>query len=240
MSAPKTRPSPAPQGLPWRDGLRSARANIVPGLALQAVALTLVLAYYWHAPTRELLGRLVNLREHTGYLFGMVSTGLAGGVVPVLYLWSRRATRGRYDGWQALALIALWAYKGLEIEFLYRKMALVIGAHPSVLVVIAKMIIDQFVYCPLFAVPVTVLAYEWVDSHFNNTEVKADFRAGGWYRRRVLRVMIPNAVVWVPSVAIIYSLPTPLQLPLQNLVLCFYTLLLSHLVQRKLENEVAI
>ena len=38
---------------PWAAGLRGARANLVPGLILQAFALTLVLAYYYHAPTRE-------------------------------------------------------------------------------------------------------------------------------------------------------------------------------------------
>ena len=31
---------------PWRAGLRAARAHLIPGLVLQAVALALVLAYY--------------------------------------------------------------------------------------------------------------------------------------------------------------------------------------------------
>jgi hypothetical protein len=35
----------------------------------------------------------------------------------------------------------------------------------------------------------------------------------------------------VPAVAIIYLLPTPLQLPLQNIVLCFYTLVVAHQVR---------
>ena len=42
----------------WKAGLRGARINLLPGLALQAGALALVLAYYWHPPTREVLGRL--------------------------------------------------------------------------------------------------------------------------------------------------------------------------------------
>jgi hypothetical protein len=55
--------------------------------------------------------------------------------------------------------------------------------------------------------------------------------AGGqWYRRKVLPVLISNLGVWVPTVCIIYALPTALQLPLQNLVLCFFTLLLAHVM----------
>jgi hypothetical protein len=45
--------------------------------------------------------------------------------------------------------------------------------------------------------------------------------------------MIANFAVWVPAVAIIYALPTALQLPLQNLVLLFFTLLLAHLNRRQ-------
>jgi hypothetical protein len=45
--------------------------------------------------------------------------------------------------------------------------------------------------------------------------------------------MIANIAVWIPAVAIIYALPTALQLPLQNLVLLFFTLLLAHLNCRR-------
>lgn len=61
----------------------------------------------------------------------------------------------------------------------------------------------------------------------------ADFRTRGWYARTVLPTLIANFGVWVPAVAIIYALPTPLQLPRQNLVLCFFTLLLAHLNRRQ-------
>ena len=42
----------------WQAGCRGAKANLKPGLLLQAGALALVLAYYWHPPTREALSRL--------------------------------------------------------------------------------------------------------------------------------------------------------------------------------------
>ena len=57
----------------------------------------------------------------------------------------------------------------------------------------------------------------------------ADFRTRGWYARTVLPTLIANFGVWVPAVAIIDALPTPLQ----NLVLCFFTLLLAHLNRRQ-------
>jgi len=43
------------QEAPWAAGLRSARANLLPGFILQGLALALVVAFYRHAPTHALL-----------------------------------------------------------------------------------------------------------------------------------------------------------------------------------------
>ncbi|MFI5335466.1 MAG: hypothetical protein ACHQ5A_01690 [Opitutales bacterium] len=217
---------------PWRVGLRGAQANLLPGLALQAGALVLVAAYYRHDATRELLGRLSAWRVETGFAFSFVSTALFGAGLPLLYLWLRAATRTRYDARQCAALILFWAYKGVEVDALYRLMAFCFGAGHDVRIIAVKSFFDQFVYCPFFAVPITVLAYEWIESRFDGPAVWADLRAGGWYRRRGMTVLLSSFGVWLPAVFIIYALPTPLQLPLQNLVLCFYTLLVAHVTRR--------
>ena len=63
--------------------------------------------------------------------------------------------------------------------------------------------------------------------------VIADFRTPRWYARRALPMLLANIGVWLPLVCIIYALPTPLQLPLQNIVLCFFTLMLANMSQRQ-------
>jgi hypothetical protein len=217
---------------PWRSGLRGARANLVPGLVLQLSALALVVTYYRHAPTHDLLTRLAVWRDHAGVGVAIGSTAFFGGLLPFLYLRSRPATRFRYNGKQGAAIIAFWAYKGFEVDLFYRLLARWVGPGHELTTLLTKMFLDQFVYCPFFAVPVTVLVYEWVEEHFHCAPMRADLRAGAWYRRHALPVLISNLGVWLPAVAIIYSLPTPLQLPLQNLVLCFFTLLVAHQIRR--------
>ena len=217
---------------PWRAGLRSARANLLPGLALQVAALALVLAYYHHAPTRDLLSRFAEWRRQVGFASSIFSTAIFGGVIPVLFLRLRPSTRSRYTLDQALALIAFWAYKGFEVDLFYRLLARFVGAGHDVATIAAKTAIDQFVYSPLFAVPTTALFFEWVAIRFRWFALRDDIRAGAWYRRRILPILISNLGIWLPAVCIIYSLPTPLQLPLQNLVLCFFTLIISHMTKR--------
>ncbi|HVW22277.1 MAG TPA: hypothetical protein VHC86_13775 [Opitutaceae bacterium] len=220
-----------PASAPWRSGLRGLRAHFRAGLALQVAALALVLAYYHSAAARDSLDRLMDFKLRTGFAFGIVSTGLFGGILPYAYLRHeglKRAGRPRYSWRQGLGLTAFWAYKGFEVDLFYRILARTIGAGHDPRTILEKLFTDQFVYCPAFAVPVTVAVYQLADAHGRAGGVAADLRAPRWYARRVLPVLISNAGVWIPAVAIIYSLPTPLQLPLQNLVLCFFTLLVAH------------
>ncbi|HZL45149.1 MAG TPA: hypothetical protein VFC28_02895 [Opitutaceae bacterium] len=218
---------------PWKAGLRGARANLLPGFLLQVTALVIVLAYYHHAPTRAAFERLTVFRAETGFASGIVSTALFGGLLPFLYLRSNPASCRQYGWRQGLLLTAFWGYKGLEIEVLYRILARVVGEGHNAATIVTKTFLDQFVYCPILAVPLTVVIYKWNAVGFSFRAVADDFRTPGWYGRTVLPTLVANLGVWVPAVAIIYSLPTPLQLPLQNLVLVFFTLLLAHLNERR-------
>jgi hypothetical protein len=223
-------PMPTPEA-PWQAGLRGARANIVPGIVLQLLALALVIGYYNLPPVHGALARLMVLRESSGVLFGVVSTAVFGGVIPFLYLWiyaKARSETPRYGWLQGLSVTAFWAYKGIEVDFWYRLQARMVGSGHEFSTIALKVVLDQFVYCPVLAVPVTAIIYGLVESHADWAGMSSDIRAHGWYRRRVLPILISNLGVWVPAVAVIYAMPTELQLPLQNIVLCFFTLIVAN------------
>jgi len=222
-----------PREAPWKAGLRSARANLVPGLVLQAFALAVVLGYYFHPPTRELFNQLSDLRSRMGWSFGILSTGLFGGLLPLLYLKSAPSTRALYTWKQGGVLTFYWAYKGIEITIWYAFLARLVGTGNDVGTIALKSLIDQFIYCPLWAIPTTAIFYLWCATHFDHRAVITDFRTPRWYARRVLPMLLANLGVWLPLVCIIYALPTPLQLPLQNIVLCFFTLMLAHMSRRE-------
>jgi hypothetical protein len=228
---------------PWRSGWQGARAHLKAGLVLQAAALALVLSYYHCAPSRAALSRLMELKLETGFAFGIVSTAVFGGLLPFLYLHHEgkaRTGRPRYDWRQGLGLTAFWGYKGFEVELFYRILARTIGEGHDPGTILRKVAIDQFVYSPIFAVPMTVAAYQWADARGDVGALLSDLRAPRWYRRRAWPVLISNFGVWVPAVALIYALPTPLQLPLQNLVLCFFTLMVAHQMYHAPKIERAI
>jgi hypothetical protein len=217
---------------PWHAGLRAARAHLVPGLVLQACAIMLVVAYYRYPPAHAALEALAAFRERTGWLYGIVATAIFGGVLPFAYMKLDPATRDRYTPAQGAFFLMFWAYKGFEVDLWYRVLNVVVGPGHGPAAVATKMFLDQFVYCPIWAVPSETLLFAWCETRFDAARVKADFRAKGWYARRALPLLVGNLGVWLPAVCAIYALPLPLQLPLFNLVLCFFTLMLLHMVQR--------
>ncbi len=225
-------PRPLDEEPVWLVGLRGARANLVPGLALQVFAVALVAAYYRWPAAEAALREATAWRERFGVLWPMGITTLFGGVIPFLYLRAQRATRAAHP-WRDLWFFAgYWAYRGWEIDLLYRVLARVVGTGHDVGTLAAKVALDQFVYCILIAVPVMVLSFGWRAEGYSWRRLHGRMR-GRFWRREVLPLYLANCAVWIPAVTAVYALPLPLQLPLCNVVLCFYTLLVSHIAAPK-------
>jgi hypothetical protein len=207
------------------------RRNIVPGLVLQSVALTLLLLYTTSTSARAFLDAVGVAKHHYGYAFSALSTALFGGLIPYLIV----LFTGRVDPRLRLSVLAFyvlfWVWKGVEVDAFYRLQAYLFGDAASVRVIANKTLVDQFVYNPLWAAPTQVWFFLWKDTGFSLAETKGEFVKEPFLRRVVI-VLVSSWVVWIPTVAIVYALPSALQIPLFNLVVCFWSLLLTSLSQR--------
>lgn len=202
------------------------RFNLRPALVLQAFALAIVCGYFWSAPVKDALDVVGALKLRYGYAYSALATCLFGGLVPYAVL----SFAGRIPRERRLAELAfyalLWLWKGMEVDALYRAQALWFGEGTGVTTIALKTLVDQFGYVPLWAAPSQVLLFTWKDAGFSGAGTRAAFQRQG-FGQRVLVVTFSTWVVWIPAVAIIYSLPSALQVPLFNLVLCFWCLLMS-------------
>jgi hypothetical protein len=221
---------PAPS--PLRAALLAARANLAPGLVLQGFAAAIVAGYYLAPPVRSALERLAAFRTEVGLPFAVVSTAVFGAIIPFAILRLSAATRSRYTLGQMSALVAFWAYKGVEVALFYALQARLFGEGQGAGAIVAKTLVDQFIYGPILATPLTWLVYAWVEHGFDTRALIADLRAPGLYRTRIFPLLVTSWSVWLPTVVIIYLLPTALQLPLQNIVCCFFTLLVIFMTRR--------
>ncbi len=216
----------------WRSELfRAARANLAPGLLLQVVAIGLVASYYLIPALRPMWDALARLKTGGGFWYAAIATALFAALIPTAI----EAVRGRWTGdrrWRRLiALSVFWAWKGVEVDLLYRMQAVWFGNGHDAGTIAFKVVVDQFIYNPLWAAWTSVLCYRWMDARCSWSAFRAGLDRSVW-TRTIPTVLFSTWVVWVPAVAIIYCLPLPLQVPLFNLVLCFWVLMLAMLARR--------
>jgi hypothetical protein len=225
--------SSPPSEAPWRAGLHSARVLLGPGLVLQAAAVAIVLAYYFVPAAGGAFARLAAWQSAGGFAFSAATTALCGGLLPFLFLRWRGPTRASHP-WPHLGFfLAYWAWKGAEVDLVYRTLGWLYGRDHGFATVGAKVLTDQFGYNVFYSAPVSALCFAWKDAGFRWAPVAADLRAGQWYQRRVLPVLLSLWCIWIPVVSCVYSLPAPLQMPLFNIVLCFWSMLFALITSRQ-------
>ena len=227
-----------PRDPPWTSGLRAARANLVPGLIVQAMMLAMMLAYYFYPPTRDLLDGLAAFKARWSYGYSAIASIVAGAIIPellLIFVFQHGRLR-RANLMNLLFAAPFWCFMGVTVDFFYRCQAGWFGAAVSFPVVAKKVVVDQFLYNPLFAAPVTAWLYDWKNRGFRLRGTRGFFTAG-YYRDVVVPTLFATWGVWIPIVMILYSLPSLLQIPLFGLALSMWVMLYTWMSeQRKIKD----
>ncbi len=214
-------------------GWEAARANAMPAFILQGAMLVILIAYYLSPACADFLNRLAHYKEQHGLVFVVIAAILAGAILPELFVIAFfQRGRTRPQNLRNLAFtIPTWAVDGILVDLMYRWNAIWFGDVVTVPVVAAKILVDQLGYNPFIAAPCEVLVYEWKNEGFSWRSVQ---RTLTWdhYRDRIVPTLLATWAVWAPLMAIIYSLPFPLQFPLFSIALTFWVLILTYMTNR--------
>ena len=195
--------------------------------------LTLLCAYYLNARTAAALTSVAEYKRAHGLTFVVVSTIVAASLLPELFLVVFfQSGRFRAQNFRNLLFTApLWGLDGITVDYLYRGLAALLGDQPTFWTVLTKICIDQFGYNVLFAAPYGVIAYEWKNSGYSPATLRRCFSAA-CYRDKIVPTLLTTWGVWIPLMAMIYSLPLALQFPLFSLALTFWVLLLTYMTNQ--------
>jgi hypothetical protein len=128
----------------------------VPGLLVQAFMIGTVLAYFYTPSTREIFDTLADWKSRWGYAYSSVSAILAGAVVPEVLriLLFQKGRPNRKNLGNFLFAATFWGYSGIQVDFFYRMQAVWFGSGAEFTTVLKKVLVDQFVYCPVIAAPI--------------------------------------------------------------------------------------
>jgi hypothetical protein len=189
------------------------KQNALPRLALWTLALLLILADRILPAAHGIFQSIGMWKNRYGLVFSATTTAFF-----------------------ALAFYLLfWAYKGIEVDLLYRLQSHWFGNHADLGTIARKVLLDQFVYNTLWSAPVSALAFLWKESAFSWTTMQSKL-GSDFFTFLVPVTLMSTWAVWIPAVAIIYCLSPPLQIPLFNLVLCFWVLVLSCIRKRPADD----
>lgn len=235
MAAPMNdRPTHTPKEAPWMVGLRAARANMVPALMVQGIMLALVLGYYFYPPTTRWLNQLAELKQSWSYGYSALSAAIAGGVIPEIMRvwWFQKGRLVRANGVNLLFTIPFWGCVGLMVDGFYRMQAEWFGSEVTFQVVATKVVVDQFIYNPIVAGPIGAWFYDWKLSGCSFSNNGRFFRMK-YYREVIVPLLFATWGVWIPLVAILYSLPSLLQIPLFGLALAMWVMLYTWISEQR-------
>lgn len=200
--------------------------------------LAVVFAYYNHAQTRSLLSTVAEWKRHYGYRFTFLVIGIAGGVLPeVLRVLLLQQFKPRAENVRNMLFgFPFWGLLGCTVDAFYILQARVFGAEATPAVLVKKVLVDQFLFTPLWGTSAIVWAYEWRRSGFRLAVLRGFF-TWPFYRDRILPSLIAGWGVWIPAVTIIYSLPTLLQIPLFALATSFWSLIVTYIATMKQRED---
>ncbi len=132
-------------------------------------------------------------------------------------------------------LMLFWGYRGMEIDLFYHLQSWLFGNGNDAATLIKKVAVDQFIASPIWFVPTYVIALRWVDKGGSWSRLRASLNRNFWLRT-CPTMLLTNWLVWIPAVALIYSLPAQLQFPLFSIVMTFF-ILVATLMSRDSTGE---
>lgn len=215
--------------------LAALKANLVPGVILQALMASMALAYLFHPPSRTCFEDLAVLRSRWGLIFSFIGTSLASSILPeVLRLLLPKTNQRNAPGLASRLLfgIPFWGLIGMQVDLFYRLQYLLFGPSDTLAIIAKKVLVDAFVYCPLLAIPQAVCIFLWRDHAFSFRGFHGH-RPIRFYALKIFPVLIANWMVWIPLITIIYSLPPALGIPFFIVAQSFWVMVFTTLSMKR-------
>lgn len=225
-------------------GLAGMRANLVPGILLWMVGSALVLTYFLVPAAQPVYAAVEAQQNAWGVWFAAASSALCGALLPWCFLLALGRLRSGERARQLGFLLVFWIYRGVEVFFLYGFLGWLYGEardpHTGAVdagVVLKKMATDMLLYCALWSVPTTTLAYRWWEDCGGSWRRFRETFARDLFTVRMPALVLAAWMVWTPTVCLVYSLPSGLQVPIFNVVLCFWVLLVAVVAGQRPASE---
>ena len=216
----------------WIRCRANFKANLIAGAFIWMAGAIICFSYYKIDKVAYFLNQIGELKKQSGFLYSALATSFFGGVIPyTLLIFQKSIPSAKKPQW-FIFFVLFWAIKGIEVDAFYRFQGWLFGDTQSLRVVFSKVINDLFVYCVFWSAPVTAIFYGWKNANFEWSKVK-EIRSARYLISETVFLLLSTWIIWIPAVTLVYSMPSELQIPIFNLTLCFFVLVISYLSPNK-------
>ncbi len=202
------------------------RQNRTPCLLLNLLVIALVASYFYVPTMANAWAAVGAFKARWSYAFSLASTMFAAAIMPSTVQWLM-GTLPAVNRVKRIALLTLfWGYRGMEIDLFYRFQGWLFGHGNDLGTLLKKVALDQFVMSPVWFVPTYLMALRFADHGGSLSSTRSSLNREFWLHT-CPAVLVANWLIWMPALALIYSLPDTLQFPLFSVVMCFFILMVT-------------
>ncbi len=167
------------------------------------------------------MGQWALLKAQWGLAFAFASYVLFAVFLPetLQHLLLRRLP-GR-EAWTGMGYAALvFGSVGMSVDLFYRYQVIWFGAGNDWSTLLNKTLVDQLVFAPISNFLIMGL-FLWRDEGFSGS-AWTKLCSVDYLSQRFMPMMAALWSVWIPSILVVYCLPTSLQFPVASMILSFW------------------
>ena len=213
------------QKTPWSVGWEAVRRNRLPMVVLWTVSVVMVLAYYSMPIVPSALEPLARWQRESGWLAAFLNRVIFCGLIPGTFIVCVRSLRPKHMV-AVIAVQTVWSgICGVVSDWMFSLNACLFGTGVDFLTLCVKTAVCQFVWTPLFFIPLGSIVYFWIGRDFSAERFRREIPSRFYYGL-VLPNLLVNWALWIPVTFVIHMFPTPLQIQLSGLASALFSLLL--------------
>jgi hypothetical protein len=210
----------------------AARKRLGAMILIQVCGAVLVAAYYTWPSVQEAMGTVGAVKERGGLWFAIITSVAAGAIVPEVAKMAVGERRWPAERWRDLAHTSLmFGLNGVVGDRFYVILTTVVGTEAGFTTVVRKMLLDTFVFTPFVSLPIFLFLVLLREERWSLRRFVGRLDAG-LVSDRMMPILIPCWIYWIPLQACLYSLPLSLQFPFAVTCVSAWSLVLIFVTKR--------
>lgn len=213
---------------------KAIKTNIKPGILLWVLLVLFGIGYTTIPSFNQSLMKLAELKLKWGHISSFVAYAFAAAIFPEILkiLFFQKGKVEKVNIRNVLFGIVLFGFSGIVTDIFFSTVQVwLYGTGTDLATILKKTATDQAIWSPIICT-VVLLCLMWKENGFR-VNTKQAFSFPLFFKGKLIPLYTAMWLVWIPGVALVYFMPTALQLPVSSFILCFWALIISFMSLKK-------